>query len=74
MPTIAKIDGIKIQVFADHNPPHFHVVFAEYEILISIPGLEVLQGSMPRAQLDKALSWARVHMRDIENEWDRING
>jgi hypothetical protein len=74
MPTLAKFDGIKVQDFADHNPPHFHVVFAEYEVLVAIPGLDVLQGSMPRSQLERALGWARAHMRDIEDEWTRING
>ncbi|WP_292182546.1 DUF4160 domain-containing protein [Mesorhizobium sp.] len=36
-------DGIKIQVFADHNPPHFHAVKAEFEVLISIGSWEILQ-------------------------------
>lgn len=48
MPTIAMFDGIKIQVFADHNPPHFHAVKAEFEILISIGSWQILQGSMRR--------------------------
>ena len=32
MPTFFIIEGVKICLFFDdHNPPHFHALFAEYE-------------------------------------------
>ena len=74
MPTIGTIDGIKIQVFADHNPPHFHAVIGEFEVLVSISTLEVLEGSMRRKDLEKVLAWAKAHKKEIEDEWQRING
>lgn len=74
MPTIGIVNGIKIQVFANHAPPHFHAVIGEFEVLISIRTLEVLRGSMRRKDLDKVLEWAKAHRQDIENEWNRING
>jgi hypothetical protein len=31
MPTVAIIEGVKIQFYPDeHLPPHFHAVFAEF--------------------------------------------
>lgn len=75
MPTIGITDGIKIQVFADdHNPPHFHAVIAEYEVLLRIDNLEILQGVMRRSDLDKVRIWANAHRREIEDEWNRLNG
>ncbi|MER9304117.1 DUF4160 domain-containing protein [Mesorhizobium sp. M0293] len=74
MPTIATFDGIKIQVFADHNPPHFHAVKAEFEVLISIGSWEILQGSMRRSDLDAVMDWAKTHETELRNEWRRING
>lgn len=74
MPTIAMFDGIKIQVFADHNPPHFHAVKAEFEILISIGSWQILQGSMRRGDLDAVMDWAKTHETELRNEWRRVNG
>ncbi|MCC6867179.1 MAG: DUF4160 domain-containing protein, partial [Burkholderiales bacterium] len=49
MPTISSFYGILIQMFwCDHDPPHFHALYAEYEVLIDIRTLEVLEGKMPR--------------------------
>jgi len=46
MASIGKIKGLEIQVYTDHNPPHFHVVKKdEYEIKISIKGLKILKYS-----------------------------
>jgi hypothetical protein len=42
MPTVAVIDGVKIQFYAaEHPPPHFHAVFAEYRASIGIADLRV---------------------------------
>ncbi|MCY7353409.1 MAG: DUF4160 domain-containing protein [Cytophagaceae bacterium] len=35
-------EGIKIYVYRhDHNPPHFHAIYTEYEAVIDIQTLEV---------------------------------
>jgi len=45
MPTIAIFYGIVIQMFwDDHNPPHFHAVYGDDEVVITISTLEVLRG------------------------------
>jgi hypothetical protein len=37
MPTISTFYGILIQMFwRDHEPPHFHALYAEHEVLIDI--------------------------------------
>jgi len=52
MPTISAFYGILIQMFwGDHAPPHFHALYAEYEVLIDIRTLEVVRGKMPRRAL-----------------------
>jgi hypothetical protein len=57
---IADFNGIIIWINgADHNPPHFHAYYAEYEILIRIKTLDVLRGRMPKKQLSLILSWAK---------------
>ena len=48
MPTISRFYGILIQMyFDDHAPPYFHARYAEFEALIDIRTLEILQGQLP---------------------------
>ena len=61
MPTISAFYGILIQMFwSDHAPPHFHALYAEYEVLINIHTLEVVRGTMPRRALALVVR-ARFH-------------
>jgi Domain of unknown function (DUF4160) len=59
MPTIHLIDSIKIDVYSrEHLPPHFHALYAEYEILIEIKTLETYVGSLPNKQYKTVIEWA----------------
>lgn len=59
MPTIHRIQSIKIDVYGgEHPPPHFHAIYAEHEILVDIATCTVLQGFFPPKELHKVLEWA----------------
>ena len=63
MPTIHTLDAIKIDVYSrEHLPPHFHALYAEYEILIAIKTLETYAGSLPARQYRIVLDWANNEM------------
>ena len=48
MPTISAFYGILIQTFwKDHAPPHLHALYAEYEAVVDIRTLEVIDGGLP---------------------------
>lgn len=70
MPTIDTIDGIDINVYnGDHNPPHIHAIYNEYEVRINIKtGKQLTGGSMPNAQLRKIERW----LEDGENRGDAL--
>ncbi len=73
MPTFFTFEGIKICLFfQDHNPPHFHAFYAEYEILIKIKDLEILEGELPRGQLKKVLAFAQDHQATLLEIWDSL--
>jgi hypothetical protein len=43
MALIGKPNGLIVQVYTDHNPPHFHVVKKDnYEVCISIKNQKIL--------------------------------
>lgn len=59
MPTIKIIDSNKIDVYSrEHPPPHFHVLYAEYEELIEIESLKAYVGNIPKVQRKKVIDWA----------------
>jgi hypothetical protein len=66
MPTISAFYGVLIQMFwADHGPPHFHALYAEFEALIDIRTLEVMRGRLPRRALVLVLEWAAQHRDEL---------
>lgn len=73
MPTVAYVDGVKIQLFAnEHPPPHFHAVQAEYRVQIEIDSLRVLNGRMPRAILSRVISWAGPRRQALMEAWNEV--
>jgi hypothetical protein len=72
MPTVAIIDGVKIQFYFDeHPPPHFHTVFAEFA-QIQIDPTHVLRGSLPPATLAVVLAWASKNRAGLMSGWAAV--
>jgi hypothetical protein len=70
MPTVAIVEGVKIQFFAEeHPPPHFHAQFAEHRIRIEISSLRVLKGRLPNAKLSVVLRWAESRREELLRTW-----
>lgn len=75
MPTVAVVEGVKIQFYpAEHPPPHFHAVFAEHRAWIDIRKLVVLRGSLPPAKLNVVLAWAEEHQPQLLDNWAAVEG
>jgi hypothetical protein len=56
--------------WADHAPPHFHALYGEYEALVNLRTLEVMQGNLPRRALVLVLEWATQHRQELLENWD----
>lgn len=73
MPTVAIVEGVKIQFYPkEHPPPHFHAVFAEHRAQIDIATLRVLRGRLPRAKLRVVISWAETRREALQRGWDAV--
>lgn len=47
MPEISRFYGIRVMMFFDeHNPPHFHVEYNEYNAVIRIADLAITEGKL----------------------------
>jgi len=72
MPTISLFYGIAIRMFVkEHNPPHFHAVYGEYEGQIDIATGQLINGRLPKAALRLVREWQQLHRDDLMANWDR---
>jgi hypothetical protein len=56
--------------FNDHEPPHFHVTYGEFEALIEVETLAVYRGELPRRALAMVLEWAALHRDELRQDWN----
>jgi len=59
--------------FADHPPPHFHVLGREGAAQVAIETLEVIAMS-GRIDLREALAWAAEKRAFLEAKWAELSG
>lgn len=70
MPVIAKFYGIIIKLFfSDHPPPHFHVVYGEYNALFDINTLEMIEGDLLTRAKKLVIEWAKQHQTELLEMW-----
>jgi hypothetical protein len=54
----------------DHAPPHFHALYGEFEVLLNIQTLEVMEGHMPKRAMALILEWAQEHRTELHEDWN----
>lgn len=67
MPRISSFYGLKIFMYGnEHNPPHFHAVYNEYEAIVEIcDNPKVIQGELPSRGRKLVLEWAKVNVLSL---------
>lgn len=74
MPRLIRFASTEIAMyFADHPPPHFHVLGRDGAAQVSIDTLEVIASS-GRIDLRDALRWAEEHQDELMDHWQRLSG
>lgn len=72
MPEICRFYGIIIKMyFNEHNPPHFHIEYQEYEAVMNIETGEVT-GKMSRRALRLVYEWLDQNKEALLENWKRI--
>ncbi len=70
MPEISRFYGIIIRMFFnDHNPPHFHIEYQDYEAVINIKDGTV-NGNMSRRALKLVFEWLDLHQEELFENWE----
>ena len=72
MPEVSRFYGIIIYMFYnEHNPPHIHVKYQEYEAIIEIND-GIVHGTLPRRALRLIYEWMDIHIDELLNNWRLI--
>ena len=70
MPEISRFYGIVVKMlFDDHAPPHFHVVYNEFKVVIGIGNLRILKGDLPPKAFGLVMEWAKLHQKELLQDW-----
>ena len=73
MPTISNFYGMSIKMYfqqAEHNPPHFHVIYGDFVGVIEIETLQMVEGDLPRKALSLIKEWAELHKEELLLIWN----
>lgn len=71
MPEISRFYGIIIALYYnEHNPPHFHAKYADYQAEIDIITLQIISGDLPKRAKLLVLEWADEHRTELMEDWD----
>ena len=74
MPELCRFYNIVIKMLysdnSQHNKPHFHVYYAEFEASVGVDG-ELLAGSLPVKQLKLVQAWAAIHEEELYATWNK---
>jgi Domain of unknown function (DUF4160) len=74
MPEVSRFYGIIIYMYLqDHNPPHFHAKYNDFQIVISIENFAVLNGKLPSKALALVIEWASIHQEELLQNWNNLS-
>jgi len=68
MPEISRFLGIVIFMnFNEHNPPHFHAKYGDFEISTGI-----VNGKFPKRALNLVIEWYEMHKDELLENWNSL--
>lgn len=73
MPTICMFYGILIRMYladSEHNPPHFHAIYQDFDAIVDISTCEILKGDLPKKQARLVTAWAEIHKEELLADWE----
>ena len=76
MTELSRFYGIKVaihmEVNAQHNIPHVHAKYGEYNASFDFNG-EKLAGDFPNTATNLMKEWILDNLDEVQNSWDKIN-
>ena len=72
MPEVTRFFGVVIKIFfrGEHNPPHIHAVYGEYNGLFEIATMEMIEGDLSNRVQKLVKEWGELYKEDLLRMWD----
>jgi hypothetical protein len=79
MPVISMFYGVIVMMYyfdnRRHHEPHIHIKYSDEEAVVSIPGGEIIEGTIRANKLKLVQAWIEIHQEDLMADWElAING
>ena len=72
MPEICRFYGLIVKMYfrsGEHNPPHIHVLYNEYNGIIDINTTEMVEGDLPPKALSITKEWMTIYKDKLLEIW-----
>lgn len=73
MPVISLFYGLIIAMYyldnKQHNLPHIHVKYNEFDYVFSIPDGEMLEEKLPINKIKLVKAWIEIRQEDLMADW-----
>jgi hypothetical protein len=70
MPRVSEFLGIAIYMyFSEHGVAHFHAIYGQYEAVVGIDPILILDGRLPRRVRSLVFEWAAIHQNELRENW-----
>lgn len=73
MPEISRFFGIIITMnFNDHNPPHLHAEYGEFEAIFDIADNRIISGNLGKTATRLVRRWIELHKVELLENWNLL--
>ncbi len=76
MPEISRFYGIIIRMFSidsEHPPKHIHIKYGEFEAVMELENLNIIDGTLPKRAIILVREWAEEHQHELKKMWETQN-
>lgn len=73
MPVIARFYGMIAKMYllgSEHNPPHIHFLYGDYNAVIDLQTLTIKEGDLPVKAASMALEWTAKYKTELLEMWN----
>ncbi|TAN46866.1 MAG: DUF4160 domain-containing protein [Rhodospirillales bacterium] len=74
MTTVKRFGKLRLAIFPDHNPPHFHILGPDCSVSVDLRHFKTLDGRPLPANAAEILEWAKAHPELLWELWKELNG
>ncbi|UEM18419.1 DUF4160 domain-containing protein [Skermanella mucosa] len=71
---MGQVGNVVIRVYPDdtkkHRRPHFHAVGPDDNIVVGLPLLDIIEGSIASKDRDRVLDWATENLQRLIDAWN----